>query len=86
MNQLANITTMKKIFIAALLLSTSSVFTQTPPATSFAKSMGLYVFPGKNQTKEVQEKDDTDCYKWAVEQSGVDPLNPHKGGSGTGRY
>ncbi len=72
---------MKKIFIAAILIGSSSGFAQTPaaqPTTTMAKSMGLYVFPTKNQTKEVQEKDDADCYRWAVEQSGVDPLNPTK--------
>ena len=72
---------MKKIFIMAFLLSSSLAFCQAPPAaptTSFAKSLGLYVFPTKNQTTKVQEKDDADCYRWAVEQSGVDPMNPTK--------
>ena len=68
---------MKKIYIAAFLVSSSLGFAQTaPPTTSFAKSLGLYVFPTKNQTTAVQEKDDSDCYRWAVEQSGVDPMNP----------
>jgi len=71
---------MKKILTLYMFLVSVIGYTQTPatPTTSFAKSMGLYVFPGKNQTAEVQAKDDTDCYKWAVEQSGVDPLNPTK--------
>jgi YMGG-like Gly-zipper len=33
---------------------------------------------GKNQNQATQDKDDGDCYKWAVEQSGIDPLNPPK--------
>ena len=38
--------------------------------TGFAKSM---VFPSKGQSKEQQEQDEFSCYKWAVEQTGVDP-------------
>jgi hypothetical protein len=73
---------MKKITLI-LLVSSIIGYGQTPTnttttPTTFAKSMGLYVFPAKNQTKEQQAKDDTECYKWAVEQSGVDPLNPTK--------
>jgi uncharacterized protein YcfJ len=35
----------------------------------------LYVFPSKNQTKQKQKEDEFECYKWAMEQSGIDPLN-----------
>lgn len=54
--------------------------TTAPAASSmsFAKSAGLYVFPAKNQTAEQQSKDDGECYKWAVQQSGYDPMNPTK--------
>lgn len=38
----------------------------------------MYVFPAKGQSAEQQNKDESDCYTWAVEQSGVDPLNPPK--------
>ncbi len=42
---------------------------------SLNKSLGVYVFPAKDQTPEQQAKDEQACYSWAVEQSGVDPLN-----------
>jgi hypothetical protein len=35
----------------------------------------LYVFPSKGQSKNQQKKDEFECYQWAVEQSGIDPLN-----------
>ena len=38
--------------------------------TAFGKSM---VFPSQGQSKEQQEQDEFACYKWAVEQTGVDP-------------
>jgi len=75
------------IILGSLLFISVNNYGQTKPAapapaatstTSFAKSVGLYVFPAKNQTAEVQSKDDADCYKWAVQESKYDPLNPTK--------
>jgi hypothetical protein len=37
-------------------------------------SLGLYVFPSKNQTPEQQSQDEQACYAWAKEQSGIDPV------------
>lgn len=51
---------------------------QNAQTHSLAKKLNLYIFPSDGQTKEQQEKDEFDCYKWAVEQSGVDPMNPPK--------
>ena len=36
---------------------------------------GLYVFPAKSQSQQQQKVDEFECYKWAMEQSGIDPLN-----------
>lgn len=72
---------MKKIFAGYMLMVSTIVVAQTPtapPTTSFAKSLGIYVFPAKNQDAVTQQKDDGDCYRWAVEQSGIDPINPPK--------
>ena len=41
-----------------------------------AQSLGLYVFPSDDQTTDQQEEDEMECFKWAKEQTGVDPLNP----------
>ncbi len=52
---------------------------QTPAkSTSISNGLGLYVFPTKDQTKATQEADEAFCYKWAQEQTGIDPLNPTK--------
>ena len=45
---------------------------------SIAKGLGLYVFPSKGQDKDRQELDEYKCYKWAKEQTGIDPINPPK--------
>ena len=33
----------------------------------------VIVYPGKGQDKEQQSKDDYECHKWAVQETGVDP-------------
>ncbi len=43
---------------------------------SISKGLGLYVFPSKDQNQDQQSKDETECYKWAIQQTGYDPLNP----------
>ncbi len=35
----------------------------------------LYAFPSKGQTQKKQKADEYECYTWAMEQSGIDPLN-----------
>ena len=62
------------------------VLAQTPalPDTSkmtynqLSAKLGLYVFPAKGQSQQQQKGDEFECYKWAMEQSGIDPLNPPK--------
>jgi hypothetical protein len=65
---------------------TTSLWAQQPvaptlPDTSkmtynqISQQMKLYVYPTKGQTKQQQKQDEFECYKWAVEQSGIDPLN-----------
>jgi hypothetical protein len=40
-----------------------------------SKGLGLYVYPSKGQNQQKQKEDEFECYKWAVSQSGIDPLN-----------
>ncbi len=40
-----------------------------------SQEMKLFVYPSKGQGKQQQKADEFECYKWAVEQSGIDPLN-----------
>ncbi len=34
------------------------------------------VYPAKGQSAEQQQKDESECYTWAVQQSKYDPANP----------
>lgn len=69
---------MKKLVIALtiILITTFVVEVQSQEDTSIAKGLGLYVFPSKDQEKDQQELDEYKCYKWAKEQTGIDPINP----------
>jgi len=44
-----------------------------------ARAQDLFFYPANNQSKEQQEKDEFECYKWAKSQSGVDPSAPAAG-------
>jgi hypothetical protein len=66
----------------ALSQTTQAVpVTQQMPDTAkmtynqISKAMNLYVYPSKKQSQSQQKKDEFACYQWAVEQSGIDPLN-----------
>ena len=47
-------------------------------ASALAQS-GLYVYPQKGQDKEQQDRDEYECYRWAKQNSGVDPSAPSAG-------
>jgi hypothetical protein len=40
-----------------------------------SNGLKLIVFPAKGQSKDQQKKDEYECYKWSIEQTGIDPLN-----------
>jgi outer membrane lipoprotein SlyB len=64
------------IFLLAGLACAQETTAAKPASmtASLNKSLGLYVFPAKEQKPEQQAKDEQACYSWAVEQSGIDPL------------
>ena len=53
---------------------------QSPPAaggpTVSPASLGLFVYPAKGQAPGQQQKDEGECYRWAQQQSGIDPMAP----------
>jgi len=75
------------ILPAILVVFGQTVFAQTVPTTQLlpdtakmtynqiSQQMKLYVYPAKSQSKQQQKEDEFECYLWAVEQSGIDPLN-----------
>jgi hypothetical protein len=68
---------MRKIFTICIgLCLGAGISGEAKAQDTLASGFGLYVFPSKDQTKEQQDADEMACYRWAKEQSGVDPLNP----------
>ena len=68
---------MKTLIIYLTLITLSSLgFNQINAQSGIAGPLGMYVFPANGQDQETQDKDEYDCYKWAVQQSGIDPINP----------
>lgn len=69
--------TMITLIASMFLAYAANAQTVTKP-TSISSGLGLYVFPTKNQDQATQDADEAYCYKWAKEQTGVDPINPTK--------
>jgi hypothetical protein len=55
--------------------------TVTLPDTSkmtynqISSAMKLLVYPSKGQSQQQQKIDEFECYKWSMQQTGIDPLN-----------
>jgi hypothetical protein len=87
MKKIMKLKTFAGIILPMILLAISqNIFAQVPvtqqmPDTAkmtynqISQACKLYVFPSKGQSQQQQKKDEFECYKWAMEQSGVDPLN-----------
>ena len=65
-----------RYMVISILLGGLAVYGQDSEAVSIAKSLDLFVFPSEDQDQETQDADEIACYKWAMEQSGYDPINP----------
>jgi hypothetical protein len=70
---------MKPVLIGLLVLATGPLTLAQEPAAaaapqSLSRKVGLHAFPAKDQGAAQQEKDELECYRWAVKDSGFDPL------------
>jgi hypothetical protein len=65
--------------LTLLLASSGSVMAQQPSAASapgaLSSSLGVVVFPSKNQTAQQQQTDEGACFAWAKTQTGIDPFS-----------
>lgn len=58
---------------AAPAAAAATPATSTP--TSLSSSLGVFVFPAKNQSATQQSTDEGSCFSWAKSQTGIDPMN-----------
>lgn len=63
-----------RLFIVILLLTAS----RAAFSDALASSVGLFVYPAEAQTKEKQEQDDYQCFSWAKDETGHDPMTDRK--------
>jgi len=84
MNGQQGITMHESMVIARILVTLAAVSVvataaaQSPPpqGKSLAASAGIFVYPAKGQTANQQAQDEAQCYTWARDQSGYDPMSP----------
>jgi hypothetical protein len=43
-------------------------------SSSLSSSLGVYVFPAKNQAPQQQKTDEAACFSWAENQTGINPM------------
>src|SRR5271170_7647717 len=63
---------------ATVIFSTALAQTGVSPPTgqkSLAATLEVYAFPGAGQASTQQSQDESDCYNWAEQNTGVDPFH-----------
>ncbi len=76
----------KFIFAIFLIVGINQLKAQVPttqvlPDTSkmtynqISQACKLFLYPTNKQSQQQQKADEFECYKWAMEQTGIDPLN-----------
>ena len=65
---------MKRILLAGLALALLPVAGALGQNKTLASSLDVYVFPSDGQESSQQSKDESECYSWAVTNSGNDPF------------
>lgn len=56
--------------LALLLTGRSEAQVPTP------QQLGVFVYPAKQQPPAQQQAEETECYGWAQQQTGIDPMAP----------
>ena len=68
------------VMMTAASLLAVPLAAQPPPApggpTVSPASLGLFVYPAKGQAPGQQQQDEGECYRWAHQQTGIDPMAP----------
>jgi hypothetical protein len=66
-----------EVFQANAQVPTTHVLPDTANMTynQISQSLGLFLYPTNGQSQQQQKVDEFECYKWAMEQTGIDPLN-----------
>ena len=66
----------KRLWGPAATLALALAWHTPSTAQTLASSMGIFIYPAKDQSTEQQSKDDYECFTFAKGQTGYDPMNP----------
>ncbi len=76
---------MKRTFVAILCLILAGgslvLLAQSSGQKSLAATLGVAAFPSAGQNAQQQSQDEAACYKWAVQNTGIDPFEAQKQGA-----
>jgi hypothetical protein len=61
--------------LAVALPASAQTPVQPASGKSLASTLNVYVFPNKGQNPETQSQDESACYTWAVQNTGLDPFS-----------
>lgn len=56
------------------MLAVGPVVAQQGAPATLSSSLGVWVFPAKNQSATTQSNDEAACFGWAKGQTGIDPM------------
>ena len=62
----------------ALFFAGTSLVMAQAGGKSLAATLDVYVFPSAGQAADQQNRDEAECYNWAVTNSGGDPFDLNK--------
>ncbi|HXX53239.1 MAG TPA: glycine zipper domain-containing protein [Thermodesulfovibrionales bacterium] len=62
------------MFCLLIVLFMVITVTGNAAAQSLSSSLGLAPYPSKGQSAQQQGKDEGECYAWAKQQTGIDPV------------
>lgn len=72
---------LERSLVFALLLffgnwATAQAQDDVSAGATVAKNLGMYIYPASGQSAEQTTADENECYNWAIQQSGYNPLDP----------
>lgn len=66
----------KQSLMAAWVMLAALCWQAPASAATLASSIGIFTYPSQSQTPEQQSKDDYECFAFAKNETGYDPMNP----------
>jgi hypothetical protein len=67
-------TVVRMMFCLVISLLTIIAVMGDASAQSLSSSLGVVTYPSKGQTADQQNKDEGECFAWAKDQTGIDPV------------